>query len=332
MRVTWRGGVSIEYKDAKIILDPLNNRVDSSTVFITHAHIDHSKAFKLNNVSKFSSPETMDLASVYYPRVDKWQPLTPKGKVTVDDFEVVPHNSGHVLGSYEFEVATPDGSVLFTGDFNTEYRKTMMPAEPVECDILILEATFGSPHFVFPSEDAVARKMIDWAKETLKRGRIPTFQADSLGNAQEIIRIFNESTDIPIVTHRKVSRINEVYKSYGYKLDYIDMETSEAYKVISSREAALITPKQLNLSSQEEFVPALVSGWALWSKRKAFPLSDHADFTSLIRFVKDCNPKTVLTCHGGRFNETLARCIEMELKIRAYPIHLIPTNLVSDPS
>jgi len=50
-----------------------------------------------------------------------------------------------------------------------------------------------------------------------------------------------------------------------------------------------------------------------------------------MKFVEDCNPKIVLTCHGGWFNETLARFIEKELKIRAYPIQLIPTSILSKP-
>ena len=56
-------------------------------------------------------------------------------------------------------------------------------------------------------------------------------------------------------------------------------------------------------------VPALrtaaVTGWALdagaiYRNRvdAAFPLSDHADFPSLLRFVELVQPKRVLTLHG----------------------------------
>jgi len=250
-------------------------------------------------------------------------------KVVFDDVEVVPHNSGHVLGSYEFEVKTPEGNVLFTGDFNTEYTKTMKPAEPVQCDVLVLEATFGSPSFTFPSEDEVGKEMVDWAKKVIRSRKIPTFQADPLGNAQEIISIFNESR-IPVVSHWKVSRINRIYESYGYKLEYLDAKSAEAQEVIDSGNLVYVTPKQLDLQDHPEFVPALVSGWAMWAKKTAFPLSDHADFPRLIGFVEECRPKIVLTCHGSRFNDTLAHFIEQKLGIRAYPIELIPTSLRSE--
>jgi len=326
LRITWKGGVSIEHDDLKLIMDPQSNNVHCSHAFVSHAHLDHSRGFRQSGLPLSSSKETAHIVSDYGYRLDSWKPLSSKG-LTLGDIEVVPHNSGHVLGSFEFEIGTPEGTALFTGDFNTRFTKTMKPAEPVPCDVLIIEATFGSPSFVFPSEEDVAEDMICWTNETMKRGKIPTFQTDPLGNAQEIIRIFNESTRIPVVTHWRVSGISRIYQSYGHKLDYVDAKTDEAKEIVSSRELIFIAPKGLDFSNRQEFSPALVSGWALWSKDKAFPLSDHADFKNILEFVTFCKPKIVLTYHGGRYNHTLARYIEKDLAIRAYPIGLIPTNL-----
>ena len=326
MRVTWKRGVLVEHDDVRIMLDPQSNRLSRYPVFVSHGHFDHSASFKIDHVTKYSSKETMDLVSSYGLQVKNWEPLTLDNKVVIDDVEVIPHNSGHVLGSYEFEIVTPEGTILFTGDFNTETTKTMKPAEPASCDILVLESTFGSPSFVFPPEESVGKEMVDWAKKIIKTGRIPAFQTDPLGNAQEITGIFNE-TAIPVLTHWKVSKANKIYEAHGHKLEYLDAKSGEADEITSSGNFVFVTPKQLSLQNHPEFVPALVSGWALWSRRMAFPLSDHADFPRLMRFVEECNPKTVLTCHGSKFNGTLARYIEKRLKIRAYPINLIPTTL-----
>jgi len=51
---------------------------------------------------------------------------------------------------------------------------------------------------------------------------------------------------------------------------------------------------------------ALVYGWPLLTKRNGFPLSDHADFKSIIGSIRECSPKLVLTCHGGENNYLLA--------------------------
>jgi Cft2 family RNA processing exonuclease len=329
LRVRWKSGIQIEHNGVKVMLDAQNNRLNGCHVFVSHGHFDHSAAFRMNDVEKYSSRQTFDLVSSYGLQAENWQPVEIGKPVTFDDVEVVPHNSGHVLGSYMFEVRTPEGSILFTGDFNTEHTKTMQPATSVECDILVLESTFGSPSFVFPSQGEVGKDMVSWAKKVIKAGRIPTFQTDPLGNAQEIISIFGEC-GIPVVTHWKVTRVSQIYEAHGHRLEYLDMKNDEAQEVIESGNLVYITPKQLDLQDRPEFVPALVSGWALWAKKKAFPLSDHADFPRLIRFVEECRPKTVLTCHGSRFNDTLAAYIDRKLGIRAYPISLIPTSLRSE--
>ena len=50
---------------------------------------------------------------------------------------------------------------------------------------------------------------------------------------------------------------------------------------------------------------AMISGWAVepnaiyrYQVDAAFPLSDHADYTDLIRYVELVKPKRVLTLHG----------------------------------
>jgi len=325
LRITWNSGVQIEYGEVKIILDSKRNSVSGSAFFISHGHFDHSAAFKIKQTQKYSSKETLDIVSSFGFQPENCSPLVAGKKVMIEDVEVIPHNSGHVLGSFEYEIRTPEGTVLFTGDFNTEVTKTMKPAEPVQCDILVLEATFGSPNFVFPRIEEVSVEMIEWAKKTMKSGKIPTFQTDPLGNAQEIIGVFNEA-GIPVITHWKVTRISKIYEAYGHKLEYFDSETPEAEEIKQTGDFIYITPKNLNVSDPN-FETALVSGWALWMRRTAFPLSDHADFPRLLKFVEECEPRIVLTCHGGRFDEILARYVERKMRIRAYPISLIPTRI-----
>jgi len=325
LKITWNSGVQIEHDEAKVILDSKRNSISGSAFFITHGHLDHSAAFKIKKAQKYSSKETLDIISNFGFQVENSSPITAEKKIAIGDIEVIPHNSGHVLGSFEYEIRTPEGTVLFTGDFNTEITKTMKPAEPVPCDILVLEATFGSPDLVFPSPKEVGMNMVKWAERVIRSGKIPTFQADPLGNAQEIIGIFNDS-GIPVITHQKVTRMSKIYEFYGHKLEYFDVETSEAEEIKQQGNYIYITPKNLKVSNPD-FEVALVSGWALWMRRTGFPLSDHADFPRLVKFVEECKPKIVLTCHGGRFNEILARYIERKMHIRAYPINLIPTRL-----
>jgi len=325
LRVTWNSGVQIQHKEDGVILDYKRSSPSGSTFFISHGHFDHSAAFRIREARKYSSKETMDIVSSFGLHPENSSPVTVGERITIGDIEVIPHNSGHVLGSLEYEVRTPEGTVLFTGDFNTEATKTMRPAEPIQCDILILEATFGSPSFVFPRIEEVGEEMIRWARRVMRRGRIPTFQTDPLGNAQEIISLFNDS-GIRVVTHWRVTLMSRIYESYGYDLEYFDEGSSEAEEIMREGEFIYVAPKNFT-ASDPGFEVALVSGWALLMGRTGFPLSDHADFPGLIRFVEECEPGVVLTCHGGRYDETLASYIERKLHIRSYPVKLIPTGI-----
>ncbi|MEM1586046.1 MAG: MBL fold metallo-hydrolase [Candidatus Bathyarchaeia archaeon] len=326
MRIRWESGVSIEGGGNRIVFDPQSRILNCKASFVTHAHIDHSYSFRLKHMPVLSSEETMKLVSIEGVRTSKWQPLTINKGVRIDDIEVVPHSSGHILGSYEFEVRTPNGVVLFTGDLNTREGRIIEPAKPVRCDVLIIEATYGSPEFVFPSDKEVAEEIVKWADEILSENKIPVFQADAIGNAQEIIRIFNENTSTPVISHWRISKVNEIYGYYGHKITYVDINSEEAFDLISSANAVIISPKRLNLSFNHKFVSAMVSGWAIRFKRRSFPLSDHADFPSLLDFIRNCDPKIVLTHHGGAFNRILAKYVEKKMGIRAYPVDLISTN------
>src|SRR5204863_6885568 len=86
----------------------------------------------------------------------------------------------------------------------------------------------------------------------------------------------------------------------------------------------LICPPSANRSRMLERFPrnriAMISGWAVepsaiyrYQVDAAFPLSDHADYDDLLRYVDLVQPKRVLTLHGfaGHFARDLrARGIE----------------------
>ncbi len=329
----WANGVAVEYSGTRVILDPQVNSSEYPNVFITHAHYDHAKGFHFPNQTKFSTKETYDLVrAIKKKSIRNWNPVLYGRKVKIDDLEIKPHNAGHVLGSVQYEVISPEGNLVYTGDLNFVDTLTMKAAEACPCDILVIETTFGSPGFVLPPKERIYVEIAQWAFDSIKSQKTPAFQTDSIGNAQELIRIFNTLTTFSVITHWKVTRINKVYESYGHALNYLDAGAEEASELASSCKRVFIAPKRLNLSGNSDFNVAYVSGWAsrLKGGRKPFLLSDHADFSHLLQFVKECGPKMVLTCHGGRFNEIFAKYVTEKLGIEARPLRLIPTKIISE--
>ncbi len=321
LKVRERGGVVVEYKDQGIVLDPTNNTHCYPT-FVSHAHADHASAFKHPERVKYTTENTIQLLdSLGWKCLENLNKVRIGDVVKLDDIEVRIHNSGHILGSVQFEVNTPEGTVLYTGDMCTENTYTMDPAKVVDCDLLVIETTFGAPIFKFPKREELAVEIYRWAVNTVLKGRIPTFKTDSIGNAQEIICILNQYTNLPVVTTKSATKVTEIYRKVGYKLDSVDYKSDEGIDLIDSGKCALVTPKGSKLIT-DKADSALASGWAtIMGKRYiAFPLSDHADFRGLLGFIRRCNPKRVLTFHGGNMTKDFYKYVNNTLNIPAAPL------------
>ncbi|MFA9437179.1 hypothetical protein DRO27_00985 [Candidatus Bathyarchaeota archaeon] len=321
LRVRKFGGIVVEYGDQGIMLDPTRN-THSYPTFVSHAHSDHSAAFKHPGREKYATQETFDLLEVMgWKRLGGLKPIKVGDTVKIDDIEVKVHNAGHVLGSVEFEINTPEGTVLYTGDLCTEDTFTMDPATKVDCDILVIETTFGAPMFNFPKRADVAVEIYQWAVNTVLQGRIPTFKTDSIGNAQEVISILNQYTNLPVVTNKSATRVTELYRSKGYNLDSVDADSDEGKDLLDSGKCAIITPKGSKPFRTNQEI-ALTSGWAtiMGRKRVAFPLSDHADYKGLMGFIRGVKPKRVLTFHGGNFTKDFHNHVRKTLGIAAAPL------------
>ena len=186
LTVRYRRGVVVEYGCDAVIFDPTG--LTPHPAFISHAHADHSAAFKHPDIWKSSTEETRRLVEALgWGRGQNWRELRVGGSLRIGEIEVRGHNAGHVLGSLLLEAITPEGTVLYTGDFNVGDSYTMEAAEAVECDILVIETTFASPLFSFPSRREIALEMVKWAVfDVIPRGRTPAFRTDPIGNAQEL--------------------------------------------------------------------------------------------------------------------------------------------------
>ena len=63
LRITWQNGILLENNNTKVIFDLQHNRFKDFPAFVSHGHFDHLAAFKNDNISKFSSKETFQIAS-----------------------------------------------------------------------------------------------------------------------------------------------------------------------------------------------------------------------------------------------------------------------------
>ena len=294
MTVQYRDGIEIHLSDGtRVVCDA--DDPDGDVTVLTHAHGDH---WPEDEVAAVCSPLTADLAAA---RRD-----VPLHRTTDDRVELVP--AGHVAGSRAAVVTDPDGTrYCYTGDVCTRPRFYLDGFEPPDADVLIVEATYGKPGYVFPDHEAVATEIRSWLAETEAPVLLLGY---ALGRAQKLQLLAGAAGRDRILTTDAVRRVNEVIEAY---LD-VDFGAEPYRDDTTLRDGdALVLPMTSGridwvdrLADDAGAVKAGFSGWAAESSFKfrgdfdiTFPLSDHCDFRELIDLVTAVDPERVYTQHGS---------------------------------
>ncbi len=296
-------------------------------VFLSHAHSDHVKLSKKSVF--FATPPTIDFVKLRFGEAE-FSSIDFNKKTKFDEFELELFPNGHILGSAQAKFSHDGKEHVFTSDFRLQDSLLFKGAEPVECETLVLETTFGSPEYVFPKQEDVVSEMIDWVKKNSKEGLV-LLAGYSLGKSQELTRIANEAGVVPIV-HDSIFDANKIYEKYGIKLgNYLKLDHN------LKESSVLIMPPQmvdrhlfatLEHFDKRKIHSALVTGWEFRGAfDRTFKLSNHADFNDLIAYVKASNPKLVLTDHG--FCEEFARKLN-RLGFTAKPLKQHKQKLMSE--
>lgn len=290
-------GISYGNASSTILFDP-PRKANAGLVCVSHAHSDHARAHKTRTLM---TPETAKITGVPAETVEYGK------SVKHGEYEITPFSAGHVFGSSQFRVC--DGSTLvYTGDFKLQDSLLFKGAEPLPCDDLVIESTFGLPGYSFPEREQVYEDIAAWVKYNHGLGRTVLLGGYAIGKAQELTRIVNEYCSLTPLVHPAIKQVNDACAESGLKLGpYFEFNSPEGIEIARDAFVALIPPSMVSLAaveamqlqSRREVAFAVATGWAgVFSKIKAFPLSDHADYRQLVEYVKQSNPKHVYTVHG----------------------------------
>jgi putative mRNA 3-end processing factor len=280
---------------------------------------------------KQSTIETKEIHSVLNSyQVSNFQPIDLNHKISIDDVEVKALNAGHMLGSAQFLVNTPASSILYTGDINCVDTLTTKAAQPHRCDVLVIEATYGSPFYHFPSRETIYASVVEWSVDMIKQGFIPCLHVYAAGKAQEIVRLFNVYTHLPVIVNPILDGVNNAYRNGGHSLDWTSAASVDGKEVLEKNPCVYLTTPNDKRSIGRKTARAFATGWALSMRGRnaAFPLSSHADFEQLVSFIKACDPEKVYIFTG--FAEELGRSIKSELGLEARAVPSINQRTLSD--
>jgi DNA ligase-1 len=294
IEVRYERGVYLPQQD--FWLDPWDAK---RFAFVSHAHGDHIAPHKVVVVSE----RTARLMQVRVPgsRIEHALPFGEKRSIRSLELMLIP--AGHIFGSAQCLLFAGDETLLYTGDFKLRPGKSAEQAEWRQADTLVMETTFGLPRYRFPPTKEVIDTMVAFCAETIDDGEVPVLLGYSLGKAQEILCSL-EGAGLTSMLHGSVYRMTRIYEQFGQSFcKYLRYNGNDiAGKV-------LICPPSANRSQMLEKIPrkrvALISGWAVdpdavyrYQVDAAFPLSDHADYDDLLRYVQLVQPRRVFTLHG----------------------------------
>ena len=277
---------------------------------ITHAHSDH---FTNGCREYICSIETGLLLRQRFGNNINLKTIDYDTNFSINGINFSLHPSGHILGSSQIKIKAASEIWLITSDFKRQKDKTCKSFEKLKTDYLICESTFGLPIFNWESTNKVIDDITKWVNQS--EDSISILFCYSLGKAQRLLSELNSHKFKNIYIHRSINRMNMIYKSLGIELIGAKIFTNDL-EINNLKNSLLLLPPSLNnknfLKKFKNVQTGFASGWmsirALKKRSgfdKGFSISDHADWNSLIKTIKESEAKRVYLNHGD--GESLAK-------------------------
>ena len=294
MEIQFHSGIYLPEID--LWLDPTKPR---DRAVVSHAHSDHVR----RHATAIVTPGTARLIEHRYRRGTRFVEVECGEQRVFGDYALTLLPAGHVRGSAQALVEYRGERLLYSGDFKLSPSRTAEPAVVPEADVLIVEATFGRPHYRFPPAEQVIEEIRGFCEAALSDGCTPVLFAYSLGKGQELLGCLM-GAGFDIALHASAYGVAQVYEQLGAE-----------FPVYSRLDDAALAGKVLICPPQAKRGPilagvarprtAFISGWAVDRSARyrhgvdaAFPLSDHADYDELLAYVRRVNPRRVYTVYG----------------------------------
>lgn len=296
---------------------------------VTHGHADHLVGLRrsLRSGKKvLMTAATRDLIAV----VNGSLSLDENSVKTLGYGETLEHldervtlvKADHILGAAQVLVEGSNGSrFAYTGDFKVDGTEPL-----VDCDALVVEATYGSPSFTREFEVDVKELLVSMVESRLRKGAVYIFGYH--GKLQEVMQILHcAHVSVPFVMPEKVFRVSKVCEAHGMRLGYLSLSTENDGRELLGKNLPCVAFYHMNSRNSVglENSRICVSGWEfrapcrqIGKREHLVALSDHSDFCGLLEYIQRCNPKRVIT-DNYRVNHgvTLAREIGKRLGIPA---------------
>ena len=283
---------------------------------ITHAHRDHV-ARHSRILATAGTLSLLGLAEKTGAIPCRYRNPVAIGQARI---ELLP--SGHLFGGAQVLLEWKGARILYTGDIYDDQQRFADPMVPTTCDLLVLEATYGTPDHRFPSREVAAAMLREKVAQTIDKGGCPLVLVEgSLGRAQEVLAELAVDGH-QLVVSKSIARWNRALEKCG-----VAVVDCMPYGGHPPRGAVLVYPTRSRglsgLNRLKGLVKIACSGQPQRSARRLgvdviVPFVDHADFDGLIRIARQSGARKILTTHGH------AETLSAELQARGLDAEPIP--------
>ena len=295
MNVIYDRGVYLADLDAW-----LDGRVKRSQGFISHAHSDHVA----RHSAAVLTPATRLLLGPLLKK-SECRALEYHEPLKTANYTMTLYPAGHCLGSAQalIESHATGERILYTGDLKLRPNVVAEPAEPVPCDTLIIESTYGRPEYRFPPEEEVLGQAFSILRSWLEEGYTPVVVAHRTGKAQEMLHhLMQAGFEVALESSvwEVTQRFQEAGVSFASHFRLMENGTRDG-------EVVLRPPGRRSTveSDPRHSRTIALTGWAADPSLRyrsgaanSLPFSDHADFDDLVSYVEAVKPERVYTVYG----------------------------------
>ena len=272
---------------------------------ITHGHADHARS---GHGAVLATPDTIAIMQVRYGQdcAGRFEALDFGAVLDIDGAKVSLHPAGHILGSAQVLIEAEGQRALVTGDYKRLPDRTAQPYEPVACDLLVTEATFGLPVFQHPKPQDEIKRLLKSVGDQPERCHLVGCYA--LGKAQRVIALLRDAGwDRPIYLHGAMIGLCALYEELGVSLGELIPATGMP-KAAMAGQIVIAPPSAIRDRWSRRFPDPVVcqaSGWMSIKQRARqalveLPLviSDHCDWGELNQSILESGAETVWVTHG----------------------------------
>lgn len=274
---------------------------------VTHGHSDHARG---GHADVLATPETLAIMALRLREDEtsgRRQPLPYGETVRVGEVDVRLVPAGHVLGSAQVVMDYRGSRVVVSGDYKRTPDPTCAPFEPVPCDALVTEATFGLPVFRHPPPAGEIARLLASVRRFPERSHLVGVY--SLGKAQRVLSLLRAAGyHEPVFIHGALAGCCDLYRAHG--IDLGETEPAAGRKRDEFRGRIVMAPPSATADVWSRRMPdpvvAHASGWMRVRQRARqrqveLPLviSDHADWDELLLTVQEVGAPKVWVTHGA---------------------------------